>query len=288
MENVKVEIHITRLHSYFTIDGTSWRIPADGLDGFGELSSNVSSTDGGSYSGGMLTGVHIGLTQRTITFEGAATSAARDELENFFSIGEDCTVYTRYKGRQRYFSGTISALKINAGNVYRSTSVTMTFDCDDPYFYSGWATFVKYAEVGASYVEADLAGSGGEQGQYPTPLYIVAKHVVKAAGTDTVTVGITRNKYGGVLGVPTDTTVVFQKNVTASSSDQGVDCRWDRFGSLSYSEYPPLWTSTALKNVSCGLLVPRDTTIKASFTTVATTKYEAYLMLQWLPRYGGI
>lgn len=114
-----------------------WRIPSDGLDGFGSMPFSTSLTELTTPQGGILMGSHNGVRQLGITLEAPPTAAKRDEAYKVFAVGSTVTVLIAYiHSDSRTISGIVTECKVNEGNIYEPTTVTATIDCLNPFFES--------------------------------------------------------------------------------------------------------------------------------------------------------
>lgn len=65
--DTKVSIRFVREDNReFLIDGTDWRIPSDGLDGFGEYENDITTVDNAIGDGGIISDIRIAPKDRTI------------------------------------------------------------------------------------------------------------------------------------------------------------------------------------------------------------------------------
>ena len=111
----------------FVIDGGRWRIPSDGLEGFGGVEYSVSTADYAQYDGAYLLGERVPARDRTVTAHAFFDrAAARREAERFFIPRRAYEVHCEYMGRARYFTGRQYALDLSTDNVHRRQVLTWT------------------------------------------------------------------------------------------------------------------------------------------------------------------
>lgn len=135
-----VSVRIVRSdNKEFFIDGTDWKIPSDGLDGFGLFENDISTVDHGAGDGGRITSRRIGVKDRTI--EAKSRSIYMGEILrrtacSFFRPGDTYKIYVTYGGNTRWCEGVIQKFKLPAENIHKYMTLTVTFLCPDPYLRS--------------------------------------------------------------------------------------------------------------------------------------------------------
>ena len=112
-----------------------WRIPSDGLDGFGSMPFSTGQAERQGDYGGIVLGAHSGVRQLGITLESPPTEAKRDEAYKTFAVGSSVTLTVSYiRSGARTIDGVVTACKVSEGNIYEPTTVTATIDCVEPTF----------------------------------------------------------------------------------------------------------------------------------------------------------
>lgn len=168
------------LNPRFVIDQDRWRVPSDGLEGFGGVAYEVSSQEYAQYDGSYLLSERVPERDRTITAHAWFDAAeARAEAERFFIPRRGYEVHVTYMGRRRYFVGRQYALDLSTGNVWGRLELTWTCLALDPMWLSedekrfdvAEATprfgfpFVSFTERTSPEPEGDPGGEG------PGPAY---------------------------------------------------------------------------------------------------------------------
>lgn len=123
----------------FHIDGTDWRIPSDGLDGFGDISNDITSVDNAVGDGGIITSDRVAQKDRTITAisrNPVVNSILRKAALSFFNPKSEYKVYLTYMGVTRWCDGKIYKFNLPTANIYRQMKLTVTFLCPNPYLKS--------------------------------------------------------------------------------------------------------------------------------------------------------
>lgn len=136
-----VKIRIVRSDSReFKIDSTTeWRIPSDGLDGFGSIEKDIGSVDNAIGDGGIITSERIPQKDRTIKVKSRnvfLNDVIRRTAISFFNPKYSYRIYLTYMGLTRWCEGTIYKFYLPTENVTRNMTMTITFLCPDPYLRS--------------------------------------------------------------------------------------------------------------------------------------------------------
>lgn len=157
----------------FKFDQDRWRIPSDGLDGFGGVEYDLSTQEYAQYDGSYLLSERIPEADRTITAHAwADPRAARAEAERFFIPRRQYEVHVTYMGRTRYFVGRQYAFELSTGNVWGRLELTWTCLSLDPLWFDEEERsfdiveaerrfrfpFLSFAEAVAPQPEADAPG----------------------------------------------------------------------------------------------------------------------------------
>lgn len=283
----KLSIYITRgAGASIRIDGKRWRVPADGLDDFRAVSGAVSSVEGGSFYGGLITGAHVSVTQRTLKFDSAVyADDLREELEKALAIGFEYTITVTGTGLWRSCTGVISALDIKTGAGGFRTSCTVTFDCADPFFH-GDAQYLWGSGSDVLFGSIDFPTK--KMGQYPVLLNAaVCGFKIAASGTDVLKVTITRD-VGTMDWVPRQTVVRLTKDIDISHGFETPGIAWSRgVGAVLQNGYRIDWASGTNLNVGCGLLIPSKTRVEVEHVTSKLAADAEEVYIHWTPLYGG-
>lgn len=120
-----------------TIDGTTWRLEHEGLEGFDGVAYEVSTGEYAQYDGAYLTAERSPARDRTITMLGMGDQTARRrEAERFFVARRSYEVHVVNGTNRRYFTGRQYALSIGVDNWTGLTRVTWTCLALDPFLAS--------------------------------------------------------------------------------------------------------------------------------------------------------
>lgn len=135
-----VKIRIIRSdNKEFNIDGTDWKIPSDGLEGFGSFENDITTVDNAVGDGGIVTSDRIAPKDRTIVAKSVnrhLNDVLRHEANSFFNTKMNYKVYLTYMGLTRWAEGKIYKYNLPTGNIYRSLTLTVTFLFSNPYLKS--------------------------------------------------------------------------------------------------------------------------------------------------------
>lgn len=111
----------------FVIDQDRWRVPSDGLEGFGGVEYDVSTQAYAQYDGSYLLDERVPERDRSITADAWFDPAeARAEAMAFFIPRRRYTVHCTYMGVTRYFAGRQYAFEVSTGNVWRRPTLKWT------------------------------------------------------------------------------------------------------------------------------------------------------------------
>lgn len=136
----KVSIRIVRAdNKEFLIDGTDWKIPSNGLEGFGDFENDIESVDNAIGDGGIIASSRIAQKDRTITAKSSnayLNEIRRKQVLSFFISKASYKVYVTYMGVTRWFEGTIHKFYCPAQNIYKPLTLMITFYCQNPFFKS--------------------------------------------------------------------------------------------------------------------------------------------------------
>ena len=116
-----------------------WKLPSDGLDGFGSFTNSVETTANAVGDGDVLESTRVGKTDRTIKFcnlDRANNVALRESASSFFTPKYTFRVYLTYMGRTRWIEGVIHKFDMPSKNIHKKIIVNVTFLCPNPYLKS--------------------------------------------------------------------------------------------------------------------------------------------------------
>ena len=139
----------------FTLNDDNWKIPSNGLEGFGEFSNDVTIINNGVGDGGIISSQRVPQKDRTISAKSRNTHLAevlRAEATSFFRPKSTYKVYLTYMGRTRWAEGVVERFHISTNNIHQYMTLTVTLLFADPYLKS-------YEDFGK-----DLASIGGMAG----------------------------------------------------------------------------------------------------------------------------
>lgn len=123
----------------FTLNDNHWKIPSEGLEGFGSFDNNIAIVDNAIGDGGVITSHRVSQKDRTITAISRNINLAeilRDEATAFFNPKMSYKVYLTYMGRTRWAEGRIEKFSLSTANIHRHMTLTVTFLFADPYLKS--------------------------------------------------------------------------------------------------------------------------------------------------------
>lgn len=123
----------------FNIDGSDWRIPSNGLDGFGSYENDITTVDNAVGDGGIIASDRQGPKDRTIKVVSrnpAMNEILRRIALSFFNAKFDYKLYITYMGSTRWCEGRIYKFDLPSGNIHRTMTMTITFLCPNPYLKS--------------------------------------------------------------------------------------------------------------------------------------------------------
>ena len=123
----------------FNIDGTDWRIPSNGLEGFGTYENDITTVDNAVGDGGIIVSDRIRPKDRTIVAKSqnpALNDILRKAALSFFNSKFTYSIYLTYMGVTRWCEGKIYKFDLPSGNVNRTMTMTITFLCPNPFLKS--------------------------------------------------------------------------------------------------------------------------------------------------------
>ena len=123
----------------FFLNDDNWKIPSNGLDGFGNFSNNITIVDNGVGDGGMFSSRRVPQKDRTISAKSRNIHLAeilRAEATSFFRPKNTYKVYLTYMGRTRWAEGVVERFNISTSNIHQYMTLTVTLLFADPYLKS--------------------------------------------------------------------------------------------------------------------------------------------------------
>ena len=123
----------------FLIDGTDWRIPSKGLDGFGSYENDITTVDNAVGDGGIIVSDRIASKDRTIMAKSrnpVLNDVLRRSALSFFNSKFEYKIYITYMGVTRWCEGKIYKFDLPSVNVNRTMTMTITFLCPNPFLKS--------------------------------------------------------------------------------------------------------------------------------------------------------
>lgn len=135
---VKVEI-IRSDGQHFIMDGTNWKIPNDGLGGWGDVENDLTIIDNSIGDGSVLSSKRIGKKDRTI--KGVVSNSAYNDIfrrviTSFFVAKYTYDVYVTYMGITRWATGELYKFNSSMKNVRDHLEFTATFMFVNPFLKS--------------------------------------------------------------------------------------------------------------------------------------------------------
>lgn len=139
----------------FFIDGETWKIPSDGLEGFDYINPLITTQKKAYNDGSFYQSTTIGEKDRTITavlLNRALNKSMRERLRSFFGVKRVFDVFINYNGVERKFNGYLYAYKLPTKNIYDFLTLTVTILSPQPYLLSvdefGQNIGQRYAKFG--------------------------------------------------------------------------------------------------------------------------------------------
>lgn len=123
----------------FTLNNDFWKIPSDGLEGFGSFNNTINTVDKAIGDGSIVTSYKVAKKDRTITAVSRNANMAeilRNEVTAFFNPKMTYKVYLTYMGRTRWAEGRIEKFNLSTGNIHSSMTLTVTLLSEDPFLKS--------------------------------------------------------------------------------------------------------------------------------------------------------
>lgn len=136
----EVQVRIVRSdNKEFLLSNDDWKIPSDGLEGFGLYENDIMVTGNAVGDGGMISSSRLAEKDRTIVARSRnplLNDVLRRHAVSFFSPKYDYKVYVTYMGVTRWCEGKIYKFNLPSENVFQNMTLTVTFLCPSPYLKS--------------------------------------------------------------------------------------------------------------------------------------------------------
>lgn len=162
----------------FVIDGGDFRIPSDGLSGFGSLENQISKNSNAFGDGDQFTSERLGSKDRTVKCRVANVqnnAILRSKAKAFFVYKHTYKMYVQYMSKNTYWcEGKLYKLALSEDNIYKPVTLQFTILSESPY----WKSYDNFGKNIASVIP--MAGfpymctSSG----IPTGVYSFDKKVV--------------------------------------------------------------------------------------------------------------
>lgn len=137
----KVIIRLVRDDAEEFILGTGgdWRIPSNGLSGFGSLDNSIIMNSNAFGDGAQFNGERLDARDRTVKAKVKNTSMnvkQRRKAIEFFKFKHSYKVYVTYMGLTRWYNAILSRVQISEGNIYKPVEIQFTTMSENPYYKS--------------------------------------------------------------------------------------------------------------------------------------------------------
>lgn len=123
----------------FVLNDDNWKIPSNGLEGFGDFSNSVTIINNGVGDGGVISSRRVPQKDRTIVAKSRNIHLAevlRAEAVSFFRPKNTYKVYLTYMGRTRWAEGMVEKFDLSTENIHQPMTLTVTLLFADPYLRS--------------------------------------------------------------------------------------------------------------------------------------------------------
>ena len=123
----------------FLIDGSDWRIPSNGLEGFGSYENDITTVDNAVGDGGIIASERIAPKDRLIkavSRNPILNEVIRKSAISFFNPKFDYKMYITYMGITRWCECRIYKFYISSGNIHKPMDMAITILSPDPYLKS--------------------------------------------------------------------------------------------------------------------------------------------------------
>jgi hypothetical protein len=187
-EDKKVIIRLVRDDGKeFIINGGDFRIPSDGLSGFGSLENEISKSANAFGDGDQFTSERLGSKDRTVKCKVANVnnnSILRSKAKAFFVYKHTYKMYVQYMSKNTYWcEGSLYKLQLSEGNIYKPVTLQFTLMSESPY----WNSYDNFGKNIASVIPmAGFPYMSTTKG-IPTGVYAYNKEVVVVNDGDIAT-----------------------------------------------------------------------------------------------------
>lgn len=140
-EEKKVIIRLVRDDGEEFVIGTGgdWRIPSNGLSGFGSLDNNIILSSNAFGDGSQCSGERVDSKDRTVKAkvrDVRMNAGLRRKAISFLKFKHTYKVYVTYMGLTRWFDARISRKQLSEGNIYKPVELQFTMLSENPYYKS--------------------------------------------------------------------------------------------------------------------------------------------------------
>jgi hypothetical protein len=155
----------------FTLNDDNWKIPSNGLEGFGEFSNDIAIIDNGAGDGGTLFSQRVSQKDRTISAKSRNKHLAevlRAEATSFFRPKNMYKVYLTYMGRTRWAEGMVEKFYLSTENIHEYMTLTVTLLFADPYLksYEDFGQDIASVRGAAGFPYMSAVGYGAPTGVF--------------------------------------------------------------------------------------------------------------------------
>ena len=123
----------------FIIDGGDWKIPSDGLSGFGSLDNDITMNSNVFGDGSQKAGERLAEKDRTVLAQ-VSNKKLNKELRksalDFFKFKHEYKMYITYMDTTRWCEGSLYKMQLSEGNVYKPVTLQFTILSELPYYKS--------------------------------------------------------------------------------------------------------------------------------------------------------
>lgn len=178
-EDKKVIIRLVRDDGKeILLNGGDFRIPSNGLSGFGSLENEISKNANAFGDGDQFTSERLGSKDRTVKAKVANVNnnaMLRAKAKAFFTFKHTYKMYVQYMSQNTYWcEGKLYKFALSEGNVYKPVELQFTILSESPY----WKSFDNFGKNIASVIPmAGFPYMCTSKG-IPTGVYSYAKEVV--------------------------------------------------------------------------------------------------------------
>lgn len=194
----EVKVRIVRSdNKEFLLNSNDWKIPSNGLEGFGMFENDITVTANAVGDGGVISSDRLAEKDRTIVAKSRnplLNDVLRRHAISFFSPKYDYKVYVTYMSETRWCEGKIYKFSLPSENVYRNMTLSVTFLCPSPYLKSyedfGKNIAMVTPMIGFPYLCASNVGITGGRFNFAKQVFLdndgdvdaFCKAIIKATG----------------------------------------------------------------------------------------------------------